>query len=66
MIGTDQNFYGRAIYGGVNGYGTIFSVTEAGALTTLHNFDNTDGANPFGRPNPRKQREPLRVNGFRR
>jgi uncharacterized repeat protein (TIGR03803 family) len=43
---TDGNFYGTTYTGGVNGYGTVFRVTSAGALTTLHSFDKTDGGYP--------------------
>lgn len=46
--GTDGNFYGTTNQGGVNGFGTIFKMTPAGMLTTLHNFNNTDGASPNG------------------
>src|ERR1700674_3104485 len=45
--GTDGNFYGTTANGGANGYGTIFKITPAGTLTTLHNFDGPDGANPW-------------------
>jgi uncharacterized repeat protein (TIGR03803 family) len=50
--GTDGNLYGSTIYGGANdacytGCGTLFEITPAGTLTTLHNFDSTDGANPY-------------------
>jgi uncharacterized repeat protein (TIGR03803 family) len=49
---TDGNFYGTTRFGGNNacggGCGTVFRITPAGALTTLHSFDSTDGANPFG------------------
>ena len=51
--GTDGKFYGTTPNGGATGHGVVFSVTAAGALTTLHDFsalssnnDNTDGANP--------------------
>jgi len=49
--GTDENFYGTTSAGGTNnscpsGCGTIFKITPAGALTTLHSFDGTDGAGP--------------------
>jgi uncharacterized repeat protein (TIGR03803 family) len=48
---TDGNFYGTTAYGGTslgchNGCGTIFQITPAGALTTLHIFDKTDGVYP--------------------
>jgi uncharacterized repeat protein (TIGR03803 family) len=44
--GTDGNFYGTTVYGGMI-YGTVFKVTPLGALTTLHAFDGTDGADPY-------------------
>jgi uncharacterized repeat protein (TIGR03803 family) len=48
--GTNGIFYGTTRVGGTNGYGTIFKVTPAGALTTLYNFCSqsgcTDGAYP--------------------
>jgi uncharacterized repeat protein (TIGR03803 family) len=38
------NYYGTTQNGGVYGlYGTVFQITPAGSLTTLHNFDLTDG-----------------------
>jgi uncharacterized repeat protein (TIGR03803 family) len=55
--GTDGNFYGATVYGGANycngapygvGCGTVFKISRAGTLTTLHSFDVTDGANPAG------------------
>ena len=51
--GTDGNFYGTAENGGVNGQGcygscgTVFRITPAGKLTTLHSFHGDDGANPY-------------------
>jgi uncharacterized repeat protein (TIGR03803 family) len=40
--GSDGNFYGTTVQGGENGdNGTIFRITPAGLLTTVHNFDNT-------------------------
>ncbi|HTA24551.1 MAG TPA: choice-of-anchor tandem repeat GloVer-containing protein [Terriglobales bacterium] len=45
---TDGNFYGTTIGGGDSGDGTIFTMTSAGALTTLHSFEATDGAQPYG------------------
>jgi uncharacterized repeat protein (TIGR03803 family) len=48
--GTDGNFYGITYYGGVfcppNGCGTVFKMTPARMLTTLHSFDGTDGKGP--------------------
>lgn len=40
---TNGDLYGTTVGGGT-GFGTIFKVTPAGTLTTLHNFD---GANPY-------------------
>jgi uncharacterized repeat protein (TIGR03803 family) len=48
----DGNFYGTTLYGGnlslSSGYGggTIFKVTTNGVLTTLANFNGTNGLNP--------------------
>ena len=42
--GTDGNFYGTATQGGTNGYGTVFSITPSGTLTTLYSFG------PYGSP----------------
>ena len=39
-------FYGTTVHGGA-GFGTVFSITSGGALTTLYSFTNgVDGANP--------------------
>jgi uncharacterized repeat protein (TIGR03803 family) len=43
--GSDGNFYGTTILGGV-GYGTVFKITPGGTLTTLHSFAGSDGFNP--------------------
>ena len=46
--GSDGNFYGTASGGGdVNGDGTIFQLTPAGAYTVLHTFNGSDGSYPF-------------------
>ena len=49
--GTDGNFYGTTVVGGtgscLDGCGTVFKITPSGALTTQHNFDSTDGKNPY-------------------
>jgi uncharacterized repeat protein (TIGR03803 family) len=48
----DGNFYGTTYVGGVEdcdqGCGTVFRITSAGVLTTLHSFDENDGAYPYG------------------
>jgi uncharacterized repeat protein (TIGR03803 family) len=55
VLGTDGNFYGTTSEGGDSGSpcfgdcGTVFKITPAGNLTTLHSFDPTDGyATPQG------------------
>ena len=51
-MGSDGNFYGTTIYGGItnssypSGMGTVFQVTTNGTLTTLVSFENTNGAYP--------------------
>ena len=55
-LGTDGNFYGATslggLYSGCNQLGqtngTIFKITPAGVLTTLHSFNGQDGAFPNG------------------
>jgi uncharacterized repeat protein (TIGR03803 family) len=49
----DGNFYSTVSLGGPScgtggSCGTVFKITPAGKFTTLHYFDNTDGANPAG------------------
>jgi len=48
MQGTNGNFYGTTLTGGLDSSGTIFQVTPAGVLRTLYFFDNggTNGFNP--------------------
>ena len=50
LLGADGNFYGTAYQGGANGYGTVFRMTPAGAVTVLHAFTgpSVDGAFPLG------------------
>jgi uncharacterized repeat protein (TIGR03803 family) len=50
---TDGNFYGTTELGGASGNcsggcGTFFRITPSGTLTTLHSFDGSGGANPYG------------------
>ncbi len=53
--GTDGNFYGTTQNGGssgsgaFSGYGTAFRMTPSGSLTTLLNFNLTNGAYPTSR-----------------
>jgi len=42
VVGSDGNFYGTTYDGGAYGFGTVFKITPAGALTTLYSF--TGGA----------------------
>lgn len=45
---TDGNFYGTTNDGGQrSNNGTIFKLTPGGTVTTLHTFENSDGANPM-------------------
>jgi uncharacterized repeat protein (TIGR03803 family) len=49
---TDGKFYGTTYEGGADnacygGCGTVFKVASEGTLTTLHSFDETDGAGPL-------------------
>jgi uncharacterized repeat protein (TIGR03803 family) len=47
---SNGNFYGTTLIGGADGNddGTVFEITPAGVLTTLHSFDGTDGSSPQG------------------
>src|SRR5579863_376973 len=52
--GTDGSLYGTTTFGGdlscnpPFGCGTVFKITLAGKLATLHSFESTDGAFPAG------------------
>jgi uncharacterized repeat protein (TIGR03803 family) len=47
--GSDSNFYGTTSRGGANDTGTVFQITSAGILTTLHSFTGgADGGFPLG------------------
>lgn len=50
LINVNGTLYGTTPNGGANGYGTVFSITQSGHLTTVYNFAGypTDGANPVG------------------
>jgi uncharacterized repeat protein (TIGR03803 family) len=44
--GSDGNFYGTTLNGGINNQGTIFKITSSGTLTVLHSFTANDGGGP--------------------
>src|SRR5271155_6051625 len=45
----DGTFYGTAsALGNADSYGTVFTITPKGKYTVVHQFNNTDGAYPFG------------------
>jgi uncharacterized repeat protein (TIGR03803 family) len=50
ILATDGNFYGTTQLGGANGYGTVFKITSAGILTTLHSFCANTGCHDGGYP----------------
>ena len=46
-VGPDGNLYGVTVYGGSLGYGCVFKMTPAGAVTILHSFvSGSDGSDP--------------------
>jgi uncharacterized repeat protein (TIGR03803 family) len=47
-LGADGKFYGVTFNGGANNKGSVFNMTTAGKITTLHSFTGTDGQNPVG------------------
>ncbi len=51
MQGSDGNFYGATVSGGIGSKGTLFQITPAGSLTTLYHFcaqsNCADGAYPY-------------------
>lgn len=48
VLSSEGGFYGTTYFGGTGSLGTIFKITPAGRVTTLHGFDRTDGSNPVG------------------
>ena len=47
-LAANGTLYGTTSLGGVDGNGTIFSISPSGKMTTLHSFSGTDGAKPYG------------------
>jgi uncharacterized repeat protein (TIGR03803 family) len=47
MLASNGRFYGTTYSGGTYDKGTIFKITPAGRLTTLHSFNGRDGASPY-------------------
>jgi uncharacterized repeat protein (TIGR03803 family) len=45
--GTDGSLYGVTSEGGTDDAGTVFRINLQGTLTTLHSFNQLDGANPW-------------------
>jgi uncharacterized repeat protein (TIGR03803 family) len=43
---SDGNFYGTTSNGGANNMGSVFKLTPAGVLTTIHSFSGADGSFP--------------------
>lgn len=44
---SDGSFYGTTYGGGTHGDGTVFKITQSGALTTLYSFaGHPDGSSP--------------------
>jgi uncharacterized repeat protein (TIGR03803 family) len=49
MQGSDGNFYGTAVDGGANNFGTVFRISPSGTYTSLYSFGSSpaDGENSF-------------------
>ena len=50
VVGADHNLYGTTSNGGVNGLGSVYRWTLAGAFTSLASFTNAAGALPGSQP----------------
>lgn len=47
VLGSDGNFYGTTYKGGASGFGSVFRLTSAATLTTVHSFSGgTNGSLP--------------------
>lgn len=49
LVESDSYLYGTCQYGGAYGNGAAFRVDQAGSLSILHSFSNSEGAFPLGR-----------------
>jgi len=49
MQASDGNLYGTTFWGGPGNNGTVFRLTLAGARTVVHDFTETDGAQPWAK-----------------
>jgi uncharacterized repeat protein (TIGR03803 family) len=49
VLGSDGNFYGTAVYGGTNGFGTAFRVTRGGQFSVFYQFQGGTKASQPGR-----------------
>jgi uncharacterized repeat protein (TIGR03803 family) len=50
VLGPDGAFYGTTLGGGAAGAGTVFRITSAGAITTLHSFCTQTNCADGGQP----------------
>jgi uncharacterized repeat protein (TIGR03803 family) len=48
IVSSDGNYYGTTNSGGASGLGTVFMMTQAGAVTVLHSFNGKNGSRPTG------------------
>jgi len=48
LISVAGTLYGTTDFGGLNGYGTVFKITESGSESLLYSFDQFGGFNPYG------------------
>ncbi len=47
LLAADGNYYGTAYQGGAGGYGTVFRMTPAGAVSVVHSFGGTPGGGGY-------------------